>query len=511
MNRSKAASFNALSAAISVLVTLITGLVVQKVLVSTLGIEYTGLNSLFMNVISMMSIAELGVGTAIVYNLYRPIHEGDNRKIAGLLNFYKSAYKIISVVIVAIGVVIAPFLPLMVGNHGINESLYLIFALFIADVVFSYVLAYKRSLLLAYRRNFVINIIHTIIIASVTILQTVILLVAKNYILFLIVKIVSKIVENLIIGSIVDRDYKQVIIPNEKIDSKTKAGIFKNVKGLLFHRVGLITVFGTDNIIISVMLGLKVLGLNSNYMVVVSALNVLVGQIFANLVSTVGNILVDTKSKTFVAFKKLRFINYLLAIVFSTGFCLCVQDFIVVWLGDTKFLLSLPLVMVLTINMFFTQFRAHISTFKEAAGIFYEDRFIPILESIINLVTSIVLAYRFGLTGVFIGTVLSGFILHLYSYPKYVYTKLFKRSYAQYYCEFFKYVTLAITSVAIAYLITGVVELDNIWLSLVKNGIIAVAVPLLVTWAALGKTEEFKYAISIIKKMLSKIRSLVRK
>ena len=495
---------NMITSISSNIVTIIIGLLAQAIFIKIMGIEYLGLNGLFTNIISMLGIVELGIGSAIIYNLYKPIAINDVETIKSLMNFYKKSYNIIGIVVLTIGLIIIPFLPLIIEDVTVKINVPLIYILFLLDIVFSYFLSYKRSILYASQKNYLINLIHLGYTILLNIGQLLMLFYTKNYYLYLIVKIIVRIIENLIITYIVNKEYSYLKEDAKKLDPTIEKDIIKKVKALFFHKIGGFVVLGTDNIIISKFLGLVSVGLYSNYYMIINAVQTLFSQALVALTPSVGNLLVkENKNKTFEVFKKIRFMNFWIATFTSVCILNMMQQFITIWIGE-EYLLDDIVLIVLVFNLFQKLMRSTYQTFKEAAGIYYEDRFVPLLESLINIIVSIIGVKLIGLAGVFIGTIISGFVLWFYSYPKYVYKKLFDRSYKDYLKETLGYIILFIVISYLTYYINNIYLVNNIYFEFVKNILIAIIVPNILMLLVFIKNDNFKYYIQLIKTKFTK-------
>ena len=273
--RTKNSIKNIIVALILNLMSIIIGLISQKVFISSLGTEYLGINGLFTNIISMLGIVELGLGSAIIYNLYKPVADNNKEQIKSLMHFYKISYRIIAIIVMFIGLLIIPFLELIVKDANISENLIIIYLLFLTDIVCSYLLTYKRSILYAYQKNYIINIVHIGYLLCMNLFQILILIYTKNYYLFLIIKIAARIVENVILTKIANKLYPILLEKDVTLlDAKTKDDIFTKIKALLLHKIGGFVVLGSDNIIISAFLGIKTVGLYSNYSMIINAVTV---------------------------------------------------------------------------------------------------------------------------------------------------------------------------------------------------------------------------------------------
>lgn len=503
--RTKKSIRNATLSIIMNVIMILIGLVSQKIFLHILGTEYLGISGLFSNIISMLAIVELGIGPAIIYNLYRPIKENDTVKIKALINFYKKVYNIIAILIFILGILLIPLLPYILKDANIPENIVIIYILFLTDTFVSYLAAYKQSILYANQENYIINIIHIVYLIVMNFSQLFLLYLTENYYLYLITKIICRLLENVVISLVVLKKYPIFFIKNqEKVDSSTSKDILTRTKGLIFHKIGTFIVDGSDNIIISTFLGIKMVGLYTNYSLILNAVTNLTTQVFSAITSSVGNLLVSVnKEKNVEVFKNIYFINFVMATIISVGFLCCIQPFISIWIGK-KYLLSSFIVITLAINLYIKILSRTMNTFKEAAGIFYEDRYVPILQSVINIIVSILLSYCLGLAGVFIGTIVSNLLLHLYSYPKYVYKQLFSNGVISYFKNFIKYLFIFILILVICYLITFVVIVNNVFLQLLLNIIISLILSITIIVVAFRKTSQFIYCKNLGVSMISR-------
>ena len=481
------------------LLTIIIGLIAQGIFIKILGSEYLGINGLFSNIISMLGIVELGVGSAIIYHLYKPIVEEDIKKVKALMNFYKKCYTIIALIILTIGLMITPYLNLFIEEVTIDINISLVYILFIIEIVCSYLLSYKRSIINANQKNYLVNFIHIGYLVILNILEIIILVLTKNYYLYLGIKIVMRILENVGVTLLANKLYPYLKNNNEKLDEKTKKDIFQKVKALFFHKVGGFIVLGTDNIIISKFIGIIEVGLYSNYYMIIDAIEKLFGQVIRAITPSVGNMLVkESSEKSFEIFKRVRFLNFWIATFSGISLLVVMNSFITVWIGS-KYLLATCVLIVLVLNYYAKSMRSCHMIFKEAAGIYYEDRYIPLLESVLNIVASLILLKYFGLAGIFMGTIISSLVLYCISYPKYVYKKLFNRSYLNYTKETLGYLSIFLVLAVITYKISRLIVISNAFLSLIINCLIAVVIPNLVLLIIFWHTDNFKYYLNLLK------------
>ncbi len=481
------------------LLTIVIGLIAQAIFIKILGSEYLGINGLFSNIISMLGIVELGVGSAIIYHLYKPIAEENIKKVKALMNFYKKCYTIIALIILIIGLMITPYLNLFIEEVTIDINISLVYILFIIEIVCSYLLSYKRSIINANQKNYLVNFIHIGYLVILNILEIIILVLTKNYYLYLGIKIGMRILENVGITILANKLYPYLKNNNEKLDENTKKDIFQKVKALFFHKVGGFIVLGTDNIIISKFIGIIEVGLYSNYYMIIDAVEKLFGQVIRVITPSVGNMLVkESAEKSFEIFKRVRFLNFWIATFSGISLLVVMNSFITVWIGS-KYLLATCVLIVLVLNYYAKSMRSCHMIFKEAAGIYYEDRYIPLLESVLNIVASLILLKYFGLAGIFMGTIISSLALYCISYPKYVYKKLFNRSYLNYTKETLGYLSIFLVLAVITFKISRLIVINNAFLSLIINCLIAVVIPNLVLLIIFWHTDNFKYYLNLLK------------
>lgn len=497
---------NAIWASLTFIINIIINFVSRKIFITYLGVEYNGINSLFNSIISMLSIAELGIGTTIIYKLYAPIAKNDIDKINSLLNFYKKCYQIIAIVVLCIGLILIPFLPSIIGEINLPINIYCVYLLFLADSVFSYLISYKRSTLIANQQERSIKKIHIVCIIFLNAFQLLILYFLKNYYLYLIVKIVMTIIENIIISLIVNRKYsyiKNKAIPLEKSE---KNDLIKRIKAMFFHQIGGFVINGTDNILISTIFGVTSVGYYNNYFLIISSLISFASSLFSSITASVGNLLsTSDNNKKWEMYKNINFINFIIASFTSCLFFLIIQPFIVWWIGSEN-LLGLELVIILAIYYYLRIMKFTIVSFKNAAGIFYEDRFVPLIESLVNIVSSIIFAKLFGLSGILMGTIFSTLILYIYSYPIFVYEKIFKKNKISFYLDNIKYFIITVIFVVISYFLNKIIIFNNFYLEIAKTIILVTILFTFMIIAIYRKTNEFKYLINILKRVLEKIK-----
>ena len=471
----------------------------QTLFIKLLGVEYNGLNGLFTNILTILNLFELGIGSSITYNLYKYVKNNDEENIKSIMLFYRKAYNYISLLVFFIGLLFIPFLKFIVNDVTVDINIIFVYLLFVITTVSSYLFSYKRSIIVATQKNYIINIIEIIYIIVLNTVQILILWFTKNYYLYLIIKIVCILIENMIINIKAGKMYPYLLDKNVKeIDPKIKESIMSRVKALVVHKTSGAVTNGTDNILISAFLGITTTGLYTSYNYIITSVKKLFGNIIQATTSSIGDLLVENNyDKNYEAFKKIRFLNFWIAIFTSTSLLLITQPFVRLWLGK-KYLLDISILVVLVVNYFQAMMRSTYATFKDAAGIWIEDKYIPVLQLSINLILSIILLKLCGLKGVFIGTILSSLVLWLYSYPKFVYKNLFNRSIKFYVKDFIIHLLIFVFIIGISLLIS--MYNKNIFISIG----VSILVPNIILFFIYYRSDEFKYYINLIKKAIKK-------
>lgn len=499
--------FNILSSLGSYFFAMIFNFITQACIVKILGIEYNGINGIFTNILSMLSVAELGIGTTIIFKLYKPIAEDDKESIKSWMNFYKICYRIVALFITIVGLVIIPIVPNIVGKVSIQENIILLYIISLIDIILSYIMTYKRSLLYADQKNYIINIVHMGYIIFMNITQIILLTTYKNYYLFLIVKLIYRLLENIIINVFVNKKYPYINEKYKTVSREERKDVFDRIKALFLQKVSFVVNKGIDNIVISYFLGIIAVGYYTNYFTVVFAIIAIIYQIVSALTASVGNLLTENDSeKSFDIYKKINMLNSFLTGIGVIGFINCIQPFINVWIGE-QYQLNMFIVLSFAIYIYADSIRRAITLYKEAAGICKEDKWMYVIMTIINLLLSIILCKIIGIAGVILGTAISYLFLIIYSYPKYIFTPIFKKDSKIYHKDNLKYVAFIIISIIISLLLTNTIKLDRAILQLIINIIISITTSSIVFIGLFYKSAEFKYYTNILKKVLLKIKN----
>lgn len=479
--------------------------ITRSIFIITLGNEFLGINGLFSNIISILTLAEMGIGSAIIYSLYKPIAINDMHKIKGLMNFYNSAYKVISIVILIIGITLIPIIPDVANSYIDNSRLIIIYILFLINAVSSYLYAYKKSIIIANQKDYILSIYKNIFKVVLNIIQVIMLILTKNYEIFLILQIITTISENLVVANKANRMYPFLLDKNEvKLNKIEKQGIIKNVKALLYHKIGGVIVNSTDNILISKFVGITWVGLYSNYYLIIGALNLIIGQGFTALTASIGNLnAIESKEKSYETYKLILFVNFWIAGFSSICLWILFNPFISIWIGK-EYLFTKSIVIIIVINFYMLTIRRATLVYKDSFGLFWNDRYKPLVESIINIVVSIILASRLGIVGVFIGTLISTIFAPFWMEPYVLFKYGFNLKVSNFFKLFIKYTIVIIIAGVITTIIYNNINGDD-FIAFIKGTFICLIVPNIIFIISFYKSNEFKQIINIFKYIFKNI------
>lgn len=459
MGRTRRAFVNIIWGFIEKMITLICPFIIRTIMIYKLGNEYLGLNGLFTSILQVLSLAELGFGDAIVFSMYKPIIENDNKMLSALLNLYKKVYRIIGMVILCVGLLILPFITKFVkGGYPSEVNIYVLYCIYLFNTVISYFLfAYKESLLKAHQRNDVNSRILSGCNIVMYVLQIIVLLLFSNYYLYIVIMPVTTIVLNCVRSLFVKKMYPQIVCEGH-IEKDAVIGLSKRIIGLTLNKLAQVCRNSFDSIIISSFLGLVILARYQNYYYIISALTVMVSIITTAVGAGIGNsIAAETVEKNYSDYKEFLFIYNWIA-CFCTVCMLCLyQPFIELWVGKSN-MLPLSTVILCCIYFYTMKLGDIAAVYRQAAGIWWEDKFRPIVESVVNLAVNIVLVKYIGVDGVLVSTIISIVCINI-PWATYVLFKVyFKMSIKE---VFFKYIRYFIETTVLCAVVYGICSRIN--------------------------------------------------
>lgn len=484
----------------------IIGLICRMVFTRTLAADYLGINGLFTNILTMLSLAELGIGSAIVFALYKPLAEYDEEKIASLVKFYGSCYKVIGIVVAVIGVLLMPFLNLLIPEQpNIKESIYLIYGLYLFNTATTYFFSYRSSLIIAAQQNYIVIGINYFIAIIQSIIQMIWLIVTKEYIGYLIITSIGTMVYNVLISYIAKRKFPYIVKKNIKpLIHEEKRELIQNVRALVVWKLSGLLVNSTDNIIITYFSGLATVGISSNYTLLTNTLNSLLNQFFNGITASVGNLNAsESVEKKMQIFHTINLANYWLFGWASIGIFVVSTDVVRLMFG-VDYVLPTSIPFVLALNFYMVGIQNAVWTFGNTLGLFRQGRYLQIVTAGINLVCSIWLGKKWGLFGILLATA----IARLFTGTWYDSFKLYKYGFGKsvwpYYRKRVFYFVLLIVTGGVCYQLGGLATFTATG-NLVFKFIICCIVPNLIFGILFYRSKEFQYYRNLLGRILGKI------
>ena len=473
---------------------------IRTAMIYIMGSQYVGLGSLFTSILSFLSLAELGIGHALVFSMYAPIAKDDDVTLCALLNLYRKIYRCIGTVILVVGLALMPFLKYLISDgYPADINIYILYSIYLSNIVISYLMfGYKQSLLVAFQRSDIISKRTMIIQVIQNVVQFSVLLLTRNYYLYIIFLPVFTAVTNIFNLIIVNKMYPQYKCRGN-ISKELKRSIVKKVTALIGTKANAIVMHAADNIVISAFLGLTMVGIYGNYYYIMNSIVGIMTIIYTSLTAGLGNSLeTDDVGKNYNDFNILSFLNFWL-VTFCSVCLLCLyQPFMDLWVGK-ELMFGFDVVVLLTVYFFVYQIRRIVLTYKDAGGVWWEDRFRPYVMMFFNLTFNIILVQVIGIQGVILSTIISMLIsLPWENYT--VFKFIFKKSSLEYYLQFLKYVISAIAISAMTYFACYWIPYG--WIGLFIRAGICVVLPNILLFLIFFKSNEFRQSMKIVKDRL---------
>ncbi len=495
-SRTKNSARNMIVALAMQAVTIGLSVICRTLFVKLLATEYLGLSGLFTNIISVLSLSELGIGSVIIVHLYKPLAEDDQVQICKLMNFYRKAYTAVGLFVIACGLALVPFLDKLVKNDTQIPYLAGYFLLFILQSASSYFFAYKQSLLTASQREYICSVVRQAFAIVTNVLQILFLWLTRQYVSYLIISIITSLATNITISIIVDRKFPYLKQGKSLQLNKTQTkGMFKNVSSMMLHKVGNTVINSTDNILISSMVGVIYTGLYSNYLLIMNVITQVI-TIGLNAVSaSIGDFNAQkSRQERKELFDAMCLISMWLFGMSAICFCCLFQPTIELWLGE-KYLLDFSVVLIISINFFVNGLLRVPGTFSDVNGLYTKTKFKPITMALTNLIISVICLKLWGLIGVFIGTLTSYLLIGIWVDPLFVFREVFHLPARRY---FFALAGNVAVVLAIGVITYGVVQLIPFYVGkvlacgLLSNGLLLICC---------CKTKHFRFVFLRVKSL----------
>ena len=488
------------------IISVLLGFASRIVFVRFLPDEYLGISGLFTSILSVLSLAELGIGTAIVYALYKPLAEKDVNAISSLVHYFGRAYRIIGLIIAVAGLALLPFLHYIVNDPpSVSEDLRILYLFYLFNTAFSYFFSYRISLITAAQKNYIVVGLNYAVIIIQTLLQILVLSTTKSFIYFLLVQFACTMVYNIVTSLISKRMFPYTTNKNKNpLDAGTKQSLIKNIRALVITKFAGIVVNNVNNILVTFYNGLSVTGYVSNYSLLVSTLNSFLSQIFSNLTASVGNHNVkESIESRRNLFDFINLTNFWLFGWGAIGITLLSSDIISFLFGD-QFVLEPLFPIVLAINFYMVGMQNAVWTYRNTLGLFRQGRYLLFLTAAINLLLSILLGQAWGIVGIFSASIFSRLITNIWYDPYVVFKYGLKSSFLSYCKRYFIFSFLLLLTTAFCIVIFSFITFDKPF-NLFFKLFVCLLFPHFVFWLFLRNKEEYKFLLTIVKRILHMI------
>ena len=522
MTRTQNSFFNFITSIGSNLLTLILSFVTRTVFIRYLS-DYLGIEGLFSNILSMLSLADLGFGTAVVFKLYKPIEEQNHQRIRVLMKLYQRVYFVVGWVVVLIGVCLIPALPVIVKDYGRFEELHLnavvIFLLYLFSSASSYwFFAYKNAFVSANQKTYVLTIIGYVISIAGSACQIIALAVLKSFIAYLLVQIITGIVRNTIYAIVCDKRYPFLKVKtDERISREERKEFVKDVSSMFLYRVSNVVINSTDNIILSAILGLTANSLYYPYTTVRVAITNLLYTFLNSIQASLGSLhSTGNLEWSRLIFRVVNLFTVWIYGVGAIGTAVLLNEFIPLWVGE-KFVFTawtyngvtyaVPMALLIGIEIFVSGQKYYCGSFREATGLFQQLKYRPVASMIVNLVFSILLVPRLGIAGCVVSTIIAALTTNLLIDPYIIHKYALKQSSKPYYIRNLFYKLILVIAGLLSWRVCVIIPLGGIFGFIVK-GCVCVIIPSAVLAGCVFRTSEFRFLFKTILSLVTRKKEL---
>ena len=471
----------------------------RKVFLHYLSVDYLGINGLYSNILTILSLPELGLDSSVVYFLYKPVAKNEKHEISLLMKYFKKLYTILAIAVFIAGIALIPFLKYIIKTDLAASELIIYYVLFLINTSVSYLAAHKVALLSAHQEQRIQKLVMLGTNIFLQIIHIVILAIWKNYYLYL-VGTISATVLNAVILTIWCNRLHPVEYSSEQVPNENKLAIKTKIASTFVYKIGTVAINNTDNILMSVIVNVAAVGLYSNYYTIIAAVQGLLGIVNTSLISSIGNMgALKENDKQYGLFNVMILFYHFIGAVGGVGFYLLMNDFIVLWLGK-EYLFDSLTVFAIAFNFYLTTLVNPIWMFREANGLFEKVKYTMLITATINLILSVVLGKIWGVFGILIATAISKISTYVWYEPMILFKHVFNKSAINCLIKEAKYILLTVTTFVLANLaISPFVNMNNVFVFAVKMAIIAFICGF-VFLAGTYKTNEIKTIKSLLRR-----------
>lgn len=480
------------------LVTLVLSLAGRYVFLRILPIEYLGIDGVFSNVLTMLSMADLGFATAMAYSFYKPLAEHDEEKLIKLMTFYRKVYHLIAVAVAVIGLMMVPFLDYIINTDHEIEHLTLYYLISLFNTVVSYLFAYKQSIVTADQKFYIISKYSMWIAFAKIILQTIILYFTHDYTAYLCVGVATTVAYNLLVNHQANK-YYPYICKKSQIEKEEKKSIFENLKAVFIYKISEVLMTGTDNTLISVIVNTAAVGLYGNYLTIINKIVQFSNIIFDSLVASIGNMVAkESKEKGYRVFKSMRMCSSWIGGYISICMFFLIDDFIKMWIGEEYILPQIVLIAILC-NTFYDIMRKPLLAFREATGLYKKMKYVMLICAVCNIVLSVIFGavLHGGVAGIILASLISKLITSFWYEPAVLYKDYFEEKRCNYFKDAIGSVLFCVLVGIVCSIVVDKIDVTGVFTWIIK-GIVCTAIVNIIYFLRYFRTAEFKDVVSKI-------------
>lgn len=504
-SRTDYARSNIIHGCINKMVALGLPFIIRTIILYSLGSKYLGLDSLFTSILQMLNLAELGFSSAVVFCMYKPMAKNDTDTICALLNFYRTVYRIIGVVVLGIGLLIMPFLDNLIKDDVPDDiNIYSLYLIFLINTVLGYLLySYKSSILIASQRSDITSYVNTVIIFIQSAIQVVVVILFKNYYIYIIIMPIFTIINNLVIAYITSKRYPQYVCKG-KLSSELLHDLKFKISGLMISKFCVTSRNSMDSIIISSFAGLTQVAMYGNYYYIMAAVHSVLSIITKSISASVGNsIATESREKNYKDMMKFVFLYSWLAGICATCLLNIYQPFVKIWAGE-KMMFPVEIVIAFVIYFFSLTLGDVRTIYMTGAGLWWEGRYRSVAETITNLVLNIVLGKTFGIIGVICATIISILVIN-FGYGSHILFKYYfqnNKTKNYFLLQIYSYIVVIISCFA-TWVGCSFVTIEGV-IGLIFRAVICLIISNVIYVIFYFKLPVFKDSVDLLKKILKR-------
>lgn len=491
-NRTRNTTANIASGLVNKVVLLVLSFVSRKVFIEFIGVEYLGINSLFANVLTILSLADMGFGIAMSFSYYKPLASGDKEMLAALVQFYRRVYFLIATAVGIAGAVLMPFLRLIVDADIPDSLLYIYYLIALSNTVISYLFVYKSNMVSADQKSYLVNKVQLRVNFVKAVVQVICIVLFKNYVVYASLDIAATLANNIIISRIADKLYPFINDGGIKpLSREARSGIYANLRSVFLYKFASSVMSGTDSIVMSAVVGTTIVGLYSNYLTITNQITSFIQIVFSSFTASIGNMIVERhEGKNYGVFRIMQMTSHVMSGVIAVCLLALVNEFIGLWLGE-EYDMGMLMAFAITANTYFTISLQPIWSYREATGLYNRTKYVMVATAVINLVLSVILGLTIGAPGVVLATVISRIVTYFWYEPNLVYRLYFGHSSIEYYVDYLYSIVIIAISYGASTFLYSLVPLTG-WTGLLVHALIAIGVSLALYFIRYCCSREFR-------------------